>query len=122
VFFVTLAGVANLFASGFLTVLAAVLLVAGLAPFLFPTHYQIDDQGVSGVRLGQRRSRSWAELRRVDIGPGAALVSPFARPSWLDRHRGILLYFDGADRDQVVAALRARLPGRAPAPAAEEPR
>jgi hypothetical protein len=107
---VTLAGIGYLFESGFLTVLAGVFLVAGVAPFLFPTRYQIDDDGVKQVRLGHRRERRWADLRRVEVGSGAALVSPFARRRWLDRHRGLIVYFDGGDREQVIAALRERIP------------
>jgi hypothetical protein len=94
----------------FLALLAAVILVVALAPFLFPTHYRVDERGVEQRRLVGRRFRTWSDLRRLQIGPGAALVSPFARPSWMDRHRGFILYFDGLDaagRDQVVAALRA---------------
>jgi len=109
VFFVTLAGIASLFQSGFFTVLAAAMLVLGVAPFLFPTRYEIDEQGVREVRLGHRRERRWQDLRRLEIGPGAALVSPFARRNWLDRHRGLILYFDGGDREAVIAALRARI-------------
>ncbi len=37
------------------------------------------------------------------------LLSPFARPTWLDRYRGVLVMFDGGDRDAIVAAARARL-------------
>jgi hypothetical protein len=108
---VTLAGIAQLFQSGFLVVLAGAMLVLGVAPFLFPTRYQIDEQGVRQTRLGHQRGRSWTDLRRLEVGRSAALVSPFSRPSWLDRHRGLILYFDGGDRDQVIAALRARIPG-----------
>jgi len=105
--------------SAYLAALAAVVLVLSVSPFLLPTHYRINDDGVEEVRIGRRRFRPWSELRRLQIGAGAALVSPFARPHWLDRHRGILLYFDGADRDQVVAALRARI---APVPCADSQR
>jgi hypothetical protein len=94
-----------------LALLAAILLVASVAPFLFPTRYRLSEAGVEERRLWTRKFRAWRDLRRVQVGPGAALVSPFARPSWLDRYRGILLYLDGADRDAVVAALRARIPG-----------
>ncbi len=107
---ITLAGVAWLFEDGFLTVLAGAFLVLGVAPFLFPTRYEIDEEGVRETRMGQRRERRWADLRRVEIGSGAALVSPFARRNWLDRHRGLILYFDGGDREQVIAALREKLP------------
>ena len=33
----------------------------------------------------------------------------FAKKSWLDRSRGFLLLFDGADRQAVVAELRRRI-------------
>jgi hypothetical protein len=99
--------------SALLAMLAAVILIVAVLQFLLPTHYRLDDAGVSEKRLFRHRSRAWADLRRVQIGPGAALVSPFARRSWLDRQRGIMLYFDGADRDRVVAILHERIPARA---------
>jgi hypothetical protein len=95
--------------SVFLAALAAAILVASVSSFLVPTHYRLDDDGVEQRRLWGTRRRSWADLRRVQIGPGAALVSPTARPSWLDRHRGVYLYLDGADRDRVVAILKERV-------------
>jgi hypothetical protein len=95
--------------SPFLAGLAALILVLSVAPFLVPTHYRLDDDGVEERRLWTRKRRAWSDLRRLQVGPGAALVSPFASKSWLDRTRGILLYFDGADRDQVIAVLRERV-------------
>ena len=87
------------------------VLVSFESSFLFPTHYRLSDEGVEERRLGMRRARRWGELRRLEIGPGAALVSPFARKSWLDRTRGFLLLFDGADRQVVVDELRRRIEG-----------
>jgi hypothetical protein len=92
--------------SAFLAALAAVILLISVSPFLVPTHYRLGDDGVEERRLGRRRFRAWSELRRVQVGRGAALVSPFARKHWLERYRGLLLYLDGADRDAVIAALR----------------
>ena len=99
--------------SPYLALLAAVLLVVSVASFLFPTHHRLGDDGVEVARLGSRRFRPWPELRRAQIGRGGALLSPFARPSWMDRYRGLLLSFDGLatdDRAAVVAELRRRLP------------
>lgn len=96
-----------------LTGLAAVFLAVTVAPFLFPTHYRLTDEGIEERRLLRTRARRWADLRRLQVGPGAALVSPFAHPTWLDRHRGLVVYFDGAtDRDQVVAILREKIPAK----------
>ena len=96
--------------SGFLAALAIVILVITVTPFLAPTRYRLDGDGVSERRLGRKRFRAWTDLRRVQIGRGAALVTPFAKKSWMDRYRGIMLYLDGADRDRVVGLLRARIP------------
>lgn len=99
--------------SALLAVLAAVLLVASIAPFLVPTRYRLDGDRLSERRLFVHRSRRWSELRRVEVGKAAALVSPYARPRWLDRYRAITVILpvagDGADRDDVVRALRERV-------------
>jgi hypothetical protein len=103
--------------SAYLALLAAVILVVAVAPFLFPTHHRVGDDGVEVRRLGARRYRPWPELRRAQIGKGGALLSPFARPSWMDRYRGVLLSFDGLatdERSAIVAELRRRLPEAAP--------
>lgn len=99
--------------SAFLALLSGVFLVAATGAFLFPTHYRLDERGVEQRRVLSRKFRPWEELRRVQVGPGAALVSPFARPSWMDRHRGFVLYFDGLDAEgkrQVVELLKVRVP------------
>jgi hypothetical protein len=109
----TAAGVLATFDSGFLAILSVVILLLAVAPFLLPTRYTVTDDGIEAVRALGRRARAWKDLRRVEVGRDAALVSPFARPSWLDRQRGLLLLLDGADRDRVVAILRERIPGDA---------
>lgn len=111
VLFLTTGAVLVSFESLFMTVLAAVIVLLSIASFLFPTHYRLTDDGIEERRFGMRRARRWADLRRLEIGPGAALVSPFARKSWLDRSRGFLLLFDGADRQAVVAELKRRMEG-----------
>ena len=99
--------------SAWLTVLAAIVLTIAVAPFLFPTRYQLTEDGVFERRLGRWRGRKWNELRRVQVGKGAALVSPFAAPNRLDRYRGMLLYFDGGDRRAIIDILKGKLDGAA---------
>ncbi|MBK9071225.1 MAG: hypothetical protein IPL79_09530 [Myxococcales bacterium] len=93
--------------SFFLCGLAIAILLASTASFWLPTHYQLDGEGVRERRWGRRRRRSWAQIRRLVIGPQAALISPFARPHPLDRMRGLMIYFDGGPRDEIVRRLRA---------------
>ena len=99
--------------SALLAVLAIVLLVAAIAPFLVPTRYRLDAEQLVERRLFVTRTRRWSELRRLEIGKTAALVSPYRQPRWLDRYRGITMILplpgDGADRDSVVRELRGRV-------------
>jgi len=106
----TMGAVLTAFESLFFTALAAVILVVAVAPFLFPTRYTLTDQGIEERRLLRSRSRAWRDMRRLQVGEGAALVSPFSRPSWLDRYRGLVLMFDGGDRDAIVEILRDKVP------------
>jgi hypothetical protein len=93
--------------------LAVVLLVAAIAPFLLPTHYRLDDDRVEERRLFVTRTRRWDELRRLEIGKAAALVSPYRQRRWLDRYRGITILLPGPDegaaRADVIAALERRV-------------
>ncbi|MDQ3369777.1 MAG: hypothetical protein M3680_30525 [Myxococcota bacterium] len=113
VIFVTAYAVLVSLQSALLAVLAVVLLIAAIAPFLLPTHYRLDDELVEERRLFVTRSRRWSELRRLEIGRAAALVSPYAQRRWLDRYRGITILFpatgEGAERAAVIAALESRV-------------
>jgi hypothetical protein len=99
--------------SFFLAALAAVFLLASVATFLLPTRYTLTDEGVVERRFGRRRERHWKDLRRLQVGPGAALVSPFGRRHLLERYRGLVILLDGADRDAVIDILRAKVCGGA---------
>jgi len=108
VLFMTLGATLMAFNSLFLTTLAGFILTIGVSQFLFPTHYSLSDWGVEAKGLVRTKARRWAELRRYEVGKGAALVSPLARRSWLDRYRGIILMFDSTNRDRIVNALNQR--------------
>jgi hypothetical protein len=95
--------------SAWMAIVAVAMLVGAVSSFLFPTRYEITDTAIEERRALRRRVRRWGELRRVQVGRDAALVSPFARPSWLDRHRGIVVLFDGGDRERIIALLRERV-------------
>ena len=96
--------------SFFLCGLAVAMLLASTASFWLPTHYQLDDVGVCERRWGRRRFRPWGDMRRLVVGPTAALLSPFGRPHALDRLRGMMIYFDDGPRDEIVRRMRAHVP------------
>ena len=106
-----------------LTALAAVFLVVAISPFLLPTRYTLTDSGIEERRAFRRKSREWKDLRRLQVGARAALVSPFASKSWMDRHRGLIVMFDGSDRDEVVGILERQVnsPHESPHESPQEP-
>jgi hypothetical protein len=106
---VTCAVVLSTFQSALLGALAAVILLISVGPFLLPTRYALTDEGIQATRAFSRRTRRYADLRRLEIGRDAALVSPFARRNFFDRYRGLILFLDGADRTRVVEILRERV-------------
>jgi hypothetical protein len=108
---VTAGAVLASFESWFFAALAVVIVLASVAGFVLPTRYCLSEEGVEERRLFRHRFRPWAELRRLELGPRAALVSPFSRPTWLDRHRALVLRFDDGVAPLAAAILRARIPG-----------
>ncbi len=98
--------------SAFLAALAALILVVATAPFLFPTRYVVTDEGIQATRLFGTRSRRFRDLRRIDVSARGDLVvvSPFARRSFLDRTRGLLVFLDGVDRERALSILREKIP------------
>lgn len=83
-----------------------VFAAAAFAPAFVPVACRVDGDGVA-VRgpLGWRR-RAWSELRRLDVLPAAALLSPYARRHPLDAQRAIVLPLPARDRDELLALLR----------------
>lgn len=88
--------------------LAIAVLLLSLAPFLFPTCYALDGDGVAARRLGVTRRRRWTELRSFRAGRDAVWLSPYTGPSWLDRTRGLLVFF-GDQRDAVMALVKEKV-------------
>lgn len=113
VLFMTCGAILMVFHSLFLAVLAAVIVLLGISQFLLPTRYELSDWGVEVKGLVRTRARAWDQLRRYEVGRGAALVTPVARRGFFDRYRGIILLLDGADRDRVIEVLKDRIHGPA---------
>lgn len=101
-----LVGVVALFAVGAVLALFAILALGfSIAAFLFPSRVRMDEQGVAVSRFGLTRRRGWTDIRRVKSGADAVLLTPFARPTVLDRTRGLVVFF-GDHRDDVMSKIR----------------
>lgn len=92
-----------------LCALAVVILLASTSRFWLRTHYVMDALGIAERHAGRHRYRAWDGLRRLEIGPSAALLSPFAAPNLLERARGMVVYFDGGSREEIINRLRQHL-------------
>lgn len=92
--------------SNLLAVIALATLLVSTAPFFLPTRYTMTRRGMIQQRARVVRDRPWSSIRRVSAGPGAMLLSPYRVPSWLDRHRGLIVMFDGANRAEVLETAR----------------
>jgi len=80
-----------------------------LSPVLSPARCRVDEDGVEMRGPFGTARRRWSELRRVSARPAGVLLSPYARPHWLDPYRGLLLPMPAQERENLLAALRGRL-------------
>ena len=92
--------------SNLLALIALATLLVSTAPFFLPTRYTMTRRGMIQQRARVVRDRPWSTIRRVSAGPGAMLLSPYRVPSWLERHRGLIVMFDGANRAEVLETAR----------------
>ncbi|MBZ0267054.1 hypothetical protein K8I85_02775 [bacterium] len=89
-----------------LTGLAVVVLSMSVGSFFVPTHYRLDDRGVTVVRPWARKTRPWTEFRGVRFGGEIILLSPSRRRSWLDGVRGVTLRVTERRREEVLDYVR----------------
>jgi hypothetical protein len=89
--------------------LAAVLLVGSVAPYLFPIHYHLTDGGIEIAFLGVRTFRGWKDFRNFYPHKVGVHLSTFRRPSSLDPFRGSFIRFAPGNRDSVLRFLNAHI-------------
>ena len=80
-----------------------------LSPVLSPARCRVDDDGIQMRGPFGTARRRWSELRRVATRPAGVLLSPYARPHWLDPYRGLLLPIPSRGHEGLLADLRGRL-------------
>jgi len=92
--------------NAFWTFLSAGLLFISLAGFFLPTHYDLDDKGVTVSRLGRSYHLAWSRYRTFCVDRRGVLLSPFEGPNRLENFRGNFLLVEQEDRPNVVACVR----------------
>lgn len=93
---------------------ALALLVFGLVlnRFFMPSYFDVDDEGVSAHYPLRKQRLAWEDVRRFVTDRNGGFLSRRKVGSTLDAFQGMHVLF-GANRDDAIAAIRARLPREA---------
>ncbi len=89
-------------------VLAAVVMLASLAKFYFPTTYRLTHDRITIKTTTQTLHKDWSIYRSCYPDKNGILLSPFVRPSRLENFRGIYLMFNN-NRDEVTSFVKAHI-------------
>jgi len=107
-------------ASWLWTVLGFLLLASAEFPFFLRSTYRFDPTGATLLRAGTKLYRSWGQVKSYYPDKNGVLLSPFARPHWLENFRGLYLQF-GRHRREVLDYLESKLgPPGPPRPVQKE--
>ena len=101
--------IASLAEAPLLRVGLGLAVLGALSPVLSPAGCRVDDEGVQKRSPFGTVRRRWSEFRRAAARPAGLLLSPYARPHWLDPYRGVLLPLPSRGRAGLLADLEGRL-------------
>lgn len=89
-------------------VISIVLLLGSLAPFYFPTRYELTEDKLKIKYAFSSVERSWGFYRSYYPDKNGVLLSPFARPSRLESFRGVYVRFEG-NKEAVLGFIEKRM-------------
>ncbi len=92
-----------------MALLAFVVLVVSMAPYLFPIVYRVNSEGIEIWFLRIRTFRSWEEFRNFYPHTDGVHLSTFRKPSRLDAFRGSYIRFAPGNRDLVLRFLESHI-------------
>jgi hypothetical protein len=87
--------------------LAAVILIASLGVFFFPTKYTLTEEDLTVEFLGTKQVKKWDGFARAEPERNGIFLSPFARKDFLENYRGIFMRYNGnkEEVDRFVMGL-----------------
>lgn len=86
------------------------LMLVQLLPFLAPTEYRFDDEGVEVVRAGIRGRFPWARFRAFQVQRSGLLLLPAAGGRWWTLRASVFLPMDAELQAQALPLMEGRLP------------
>jgi hypothetical protein len=88
-------------------ILAPVLLLILLGPYVLPARFEVSPAGVKVSFFLFNRNRPWGVYKRYATQPDGVFLGTFSTPSRLDSFRGDFLRFSaGTDRQRVLDLVR----------------
>jgi hypothetical protein len=90
---------------GGFVLIAFILLVVSMAPFIFSTRYFMNSEGLEINFLGIRNFRGWEEYRNFYPHDVGVHLSPFRELSRLDPFRGNFIRFAPGNHEEVIRFL-----------------
>lgn len=95
--------------NAWLGVLGALLVVAALHRFFFPSVFTINGEGISARYLFARRRYRWRDVRRFVYDRRGGYLSTRLRASMFDAYGGMHILFDSS-REELIERIRTMLP------------
>lgn len=96
-------------ASRFFTIIGAVVLLASMRSFYFPTTYQLYEDKVKVTHTVSSISKNWSLYRSVFPERNGVFISTFTRPSRLENFRGLFLRYGDGDRDKILEIVQSKV-------------
>lgn len=90
---------------GGLAIIGFVFLVVAMAPYIFPTRYFMNGEGLEVIFLGVRTFKGWEEYKAFYPHEDGVHLSPFRKLTALDSFRGNYIRFDKGNRKDVIGFL-----------------
>lgn len=90
-----------------LTLVALLVLAVATHTYFLPIIYTLDNSGVTIDKRIFRYTYEWSRFRRFFLTSGGVVLSPFAKPNFLDNFRGVHLLLP-EDAGKIITYLKNR--------------
>ncbi|NIP42611.1 MAG: hypothetical protein GWO41_10240 [candidate division Zixibacteria bacterium] len=91
------------------TIIGAVVLLASMRSFYFPTTYKLYDDYIEVIYTISRTKKNWEMYRSIYPERNGVFLSTFTRPSRLENFRGLFLRYGEGDPDRILGIVKSKI-------------
>ncbi len=95
--------------SRFFTIVGAIVLLASMRSFYFPTTYHLYEDRIKVTYTLSSVTKNWSLYRSVFPERNGVFLSTFTRPSRLENFRGLFLRYGDGDRDKILEIVNSKI-------------